>query len=104
MITIQDITKGFSAGLVKLVVDPNMESGTVCQIGDCWFYFGGLTAEESSPEEYLCRVPMDDIIREIFETLEDFRKVECFGEEYEYYEAIISSTQRETKNFSIERK
>ena len=90
MISAKSIQIGFDVGLIKLIVDPDTESGTVCQIGDNWFYFGGRTAEDASPEEYLKCVPLDDIVREILETLEAFREDECFEEEYEYYEAILS--------------
>ena len=73
------------------MVDPNAESGTVCQIGDNWFYFGGLTAEELSPEEYIKNVPEADIVREIYEVLEDFRKSESdLSDEYQYYDAVLS--------------
>ncbi len=89
MITKQLIKNGIRAKLIQFVVDPNMESGTVCQIGDNWFYFGGLTAEELNPEEYLSCVPEDDIVSEIFDTLDDFRKDEEFKDEYEYYEAVL---------------
>lgn len=68
-----------------------MGSGTVCSIGDNWFYFGGLTAEELSPEEYLKEVPKQDIVDEIFTVLEDFKKYEAeFGDEYRYYDAVLA--------------
>lgn len=42
MITKEKIKSGIRDGIIKFVVDPNAESGTVCQIGDWWFYFGVL--------------------------------------------------------------
>lgn len=91
MITKDRVFLGIERGVIKLVVDPNMESGTVCQIGDNWFYFGGLTAEELSPEEYVKNVPKEDIVREIYEVLEDFRKDEGdLSDEYGYYDAVLS--------------
>lgn len=89
MITEKLIRDGIRAKLVEFVVDPNMESGTVCRIGDSWFYFGGLTAEELSPEEYIANVPMEDIVREIYETLDAFNGDEELQDEYDYYEAVL---------------
>lgn len=66
-----------------------MESGTICRIGDGWFYFGGLTAEEMNPDEYLANVPMEDIAREIYETLNEFSHDEELRDEYEYYKSVL---------------
>ena len=43
-ITKEDIANGITDGIVRFIVDPNMEEGTVCEIGENWFYFGGQTA------------------------------------------------------------
>ena len=51
MITKEKIKAGLHEGAVRLITDPNMESGTVCQIGELWFYFGGETAEDMTPQE-----------------------------------------------------
>ena len=83
------VRSGIANGLVRLITDPNLESGTVCSIGGHWFYFGGLTAEEMSPGEYRKNIPIEDISREIAETLEDFAKDESFAEEYSYYLSIL---------------
>lgn len=83
------VRSGLANGLVRLITDPNMERGTVCSIGELWFYFGGLTAEEMSPEEYRKNIPIEDISREIVETLEDFANDESFAEEYSYYLSIL---------------
>lgn len=48
-ITKEEIKNGLRKGFVKLVTDPNMESGTVCQIGDNWFYFGGTDSRRHDP-------------------------------------------------------
>lgn len=45
MITKDMIEKGMKCGAVLLTVDPNANFGTVCTIGNGWFYFGGETAE-----------------------------------------------------------
>ena len=83
------IEAGIKNGIVKFIVDPNTGSGTVCQIGDYWFYFGGQTAEEEGPEEYLAHVPMDDIAREIVDALKSFVQFEETKDEFEYYNAVL---------------
>ncbi len=94
MITQEQVKIGFQNKRIRLVSDPNMDKGTVCAIGDSWFYFGGETAEMESPEEYVAHVPMDDIIREITETLEEFRQSgDTFQSEYDYYQSLLSPKQ-----------
>ena len=51
MITKFLIKNAIQNKIVKFIQDPNMESGTVCQIGDWWFYFGGFTAENLEPNK-----------------------------------------------------
>ena len=94
MITKDTIRNGMRKHVISFVVDPNMEHGTVCKVGDLWFYFGGLTAEELNPDEYLANVPEEDIVREIFDTLKDFQKHSELRDEYDYYSAILSSKKR----------
>ena len=89
IITKELILSGIKERLITFGVDPNMGSGTVCRIGDGWFYFGGLTAEEMSPNEYLANVPMEDIVREIHETLDEFSRDEELRDEYEYYKSVL---------------
>lgn len=89
VITTELILSGIKERLITFGVDPNMGSGTVCRIGDGWFYFGGFTAEEMNPDEYLANVPMEDIVREIHETLDEFSRDEELRDEYEYYKAVL---------------
>lgn len=89
MITKDMIKKGMECGAVLLTVDPNLNFGTVCTIGDSWFYFGGETAEEMLPEKYQENVPMEDIVDEIYTTLKDFSFDMDFAEEAEYYEKVL---------------
>lgn len=90
MITAKQIRHGIAKGAVRFIIDPNMGKGTVCAIGDNWFYFGGETAEQESPNEYLEHVPIEDIVGEIMDVLNDFRlQTDMFGNEYEYYEAVL---------------
>ena len=44
MITEDMVRSGIREHLITFIVDPNMGSGTVCSIGDSWFYFGGYEA------------------------------------------------------------
>ena len=89
MITKEKIERGFKDGVVRLAIDPNMESGTVCYIGPSWFYFGGLTAEDMNPDVYLKNVPMKDIIREIYDTLQSFSEDDDMVDEYLFYDALL---------------
>lgn len=90
MITKEMVRDGIRNGSVQFVTDPNIEAGTVCQIGDHWFYFGGETAEGMQPDEYLRDVPMGDIVSKVHDTLEEFRvSGEEFEDEYAYYEMYL---------------
>lgn len=90
MITKEMVRDGIRNGSIHFVKDPNMEHGTVCQIGGYWFYFGGETAEGMQPEEYLRAVSSEDIAGEVYDTLEEFRvSGEEFEAEYAYYEAYL---------------
>ena len=53
MITEDMVRSGVREHLITFIVDPNMGSGTVCSIGDSWFYFGGQEAEDAAPEEFV---------------------------------------------------
>ncbi len=90
MITKEKIKTGLETGVVELVYDPHTLKGTVCKIGEYWFYFGGLIAEELDPPVFKEQIPVDDIISEIFDVLEDFSKQETFIDEYMYYDAYIN--------------
>lgn len=76
-------------GIEKGVISFINEYGTVCSIGDYWFYFGGMTAEEMTPDEYIEAIPMEDIVNDVYSTLEDFRNNVDFRDEYNYYEAYL---------------
>lgn len=91
MITRENVSAGIDAGIIRFAIDPNMESGTVCQIGDCWFYFGGHTAEGMNPEEYLRVVAKCELVQEVYETLDSFRESgEELEDEYRYYDAYLA--------------
>lgn len=91
MITKEMVSEGIHNGSVRFVADPNMEVGTVCKIGEHWFYFGGETAEGMQPEDYLRAVSLEDIVNEVFDVLKNFRRSdETFGGEYAYCEAYLT--------------
>lgn len=100
MITKEKIKIGLKNGTIRIVESPN-EDGTVCQIGENWFYFGGQTAEEMSPEEYLKNVPHEDIIREIYDVLEEFLKDKSFVDEYLYYDAVLEEQSDKSREFYV---
>lgn len=89
MITKETIATGIERSAVRFVEDPNMGSGTVCQIGDNWFYFGGETAEGCTPKEYVNATPRCDLIQEVYVALEGLRAA---GEEdeYRYYDTYLT--------------
>lgn len=89
MITLNMIAAGYHSGFIKLAESPN-DDGVVCYIGEHWFYFGGELASECTVEEYKATVPKEDIVQEIFSTLDDFWS--SGGElkdEYLYYEYYL---------------
>lgn len=94
-LTEEEILAALQDGRVQLVTDPNMGFGTVCQIGEHWFYFGGQTAEEMTPEKYRRFVPGEDIAREITEVLADLRQHSEFIDEYRYYLYYLRETKKE---------
>lgn len=90
VITKQMIANGIQDNKVLFVTDPNLDSGTVCKIGDLWFYFGGQEAEEQEPVEYLCNTGLDDVVNEVYDTLKVFESKPEFVDEWNYYYSILS--------------
>lgn len=89
MIDKKAIKNAIQNKIIRFEVDPNMGNGTVAFIGDSWFYFGGHEAEDMSPEEYTKNVPVDDIVDEIYDTLESFNGNADYQDEYDYYIYMI---------------
>lgn len=85
----ETIKNGLANGVIQLILDPIMESGTVCKIGDGWFYFGGITAEDMYPDEFIRGMQEDDVIDDIYKVLNDFRAGDVFLDEYEYYRTFL---------------
>lgn len=101
IITKDMIKRGYEQGLIKLKANSDSvayehvldkmdetgeEFGVVCYIGENWFYFGGVDAEESMLSEYINSHSSKTIIDKIFEAVDDFRSdFDTFGDEYMYY-------------------
>jgi len=95
VITKNIIRSGISQGVIRFITEPGnikagIETGTVCAIGDYWFYFGGQTAEDETPDEFLKNADWGEVIDDIFTVLEDFRTNDSFEDEYRYYEAFLN--------------
>lgn len=90
MITKQTIKDGYNKGFITLIKSPNGD-GIACQIGDNWFYFGGLTAEGyDTVEKYKMEIDTKTIIDEIYSVLNDFKDSgEELKDEYLYYEYYL---------------
>ena len=101
MITKEKIKMGLADGVVKLVTNPTFETGTVCQIGENWFYFGGETADDMSPDEYIAKIPTSDIVREIYDVLDDFKNSGEFMDEYLYYDRVLDESASLTPNYAV---
>ncbi len=87
MITKKMISDGIRDGIIVFIPDPNLGFGTVAKIRDSWFYFGGEEAESMQPDEYVRVTPLDDIVDEIYETLDSFKGE--FQDEYDFYEYFL---------------
>ena len=97
MITPEMIKTGLDTGAVSIADSPHGD-GAVCRIGEYWFSFGGQTEEETSAAEYLANIPKEDIIREITDVLEEFRRDPGFADEYAYYEAFLNEKLTERQS------
>lgn len=82
----KQIKKGIELGVVKFVPNPNTGEGTVCQLGDDWFYFKGVI--EESPEEYLKNTSEENNIRLIADVLLEYQKM--FPDEYEHFMSFLN--------------
>lgn len=106
IITEGTIRQGLNSGLISLVKNPQQKTGTVCQIGKYWFYFGGETAEKYDPKEFQENVPFGDIVSEIYDTLMQFKNDPESETEYGYYLAFLEEkgyTQQQNLVVTIRR-
>lgn len=68
--------------------------GTVCKIGSYVFYFGGETAKQESPAEYLLNSNMKDTIDCVWDALNELRRGDDDSKyEYTYYESILKEME-----------
>ena len=86
MITEKQIEKGYQNGVITLETNPQDE-GTVARIGEYWFYFDWQNANTLSLSEYKKETSEQEIVRHIFDTLDDMHMEN--PDEYAYYEAIL---------------
>ena len=89
MITKNMVKEGYNKGVIKLILSP-YHDGIVCEIGEHWFYFGGLTAEQyDDVDEYKSVILESDIINDIYEILNVFSRCGDFIDEYIYFEHYL---------------
>lgn len=91
-ITQDEISRGIDCDVVRFITDPNMDAGTVCEIGASWFYFGGPDAENAEPAEYVAKTPKADIARLVAEALQEFENEIEYTDEWAYYRAILDES------------
>lgn len=95
MIRIGTLIRGYRKGIVTFPPCPQGDGvhEPVCKIGDNWFYFGGMEAEESTPDEFMENVGLWDVCKEAFDALHDsngLSGIESMDpDEYAYYEALL---------------
>ena len=88
-ITKKMIREGYNKGVIKLITNEDAD-GVVCQIGDSWFCFGGLEAElYNDAKQYAEDKGKDEILRDIYDVLDDFRNTIELYDEYLYYYFIL---------------
>lgn len=102
MITFEMVKAGYEAGIIKLInARAVLGDGVACQIGDNWFYFGGQTAEEyNDVEKYKNDIPKDDILKSIYEVLEQFSTEDSFEDEYLYYECFLKENLTPNREYN----
>lgn len=89
MITKKMVEDAYRDDVIELILSPNGD-GVAAKIGDGWFYFGGMTAEEyDNVDLFRKEIPEKTILTDIYETLENFTEWEELCDEYGYYNAIL---------------
>ena len=88
-ITKKMIREGYKKGVIKLITNEDAD-GVVCQIGDNWFFFGGLESElYNDAKQYAEDMRENEILRDIYDALDDFRNTTELYDEYLYYYFIL---------------
>lgn len=100
-ITKEMLEKGYEKGLVRITSsraahdgntarDASEELEPVAVIGEYWFYAFGMEAESRTVAEFLKNTPAEDIINDIYTTLEAFREdPDDYEAEYGYYASYL---------------
>lgn len=86
-ITDFDIKRGLLLGLVRL---SESIDGVVCRIGLNYFFFGGVTAEDScSAWQYASDMDFDEIVRDIVDALKAIHDSDY--DEWLYYRSYLNN-------------
>ena len=89
----------YDIGKLRFILSPNDLKETVCKIGDNWFYFGGMDAENRSPSEYLSKVGFNKAIDEVCDYL-NYHHKKMDHEEFDYYAAVIDESEKQWRQLT----
>ena len=100
MIKYGDLLAGYEKGVVRFVREPGFDygtncnmGGTVCEIGNNWFYFSDI-ADCYEPEEMVACEGVRHMLEMVYSTLNTVGGLAAMDEvdpdEYAYYEAILA--------------
>lgn len=94
MLNLEQVEKAIEKGIITFITDPNMNEGTVCSIGEYWFYCWTTTSmneffTDHSPKEIISTIPTTFLALLVFVVLEEFRNTPDFVDEYNYYNSYI---------------
>lgn len=83
------LKQAYEEGIVKLIDSPN-DDGTVCEIGEHWFYFDMIHGEDFFSVNYKENFTTNYILDRIYDVLESMRFFpDDYGTEYAYYESYM---------------
>lgn len=90
------IEDGIKYHLIRFINDPSVGSGTVCAIGDNWFYFGGELVENINSNELFDFFTENEIVDFVFNVFESLCKSENEEaiDEYQYYYSYLRNNLR----------
>lgn len=94
------IREGIRKGIVLFEKDPHSE-GTVCRIGEYWFYFGELAAAEKAPEDYVKDIPESDIVEEIYIALKEYKEIDETEHAYYFWFLLENLQKREAAQAEV---
>ena len=96
MITRKLISDAVNANLIAFEKSPD-GGEVVCRIGEFWFYFAGSYSHDENghiipvydPKTYVKNNSKEEIVTDIFETLDYFKYADELKDECEYYELVL---------------